>query len=395
MNRTQSSLRKKNMWRTGRIALLVVLLIIMAVVGFGCIHGLAPIGWSAGTVSDGTLFIGSREGRLVAINVADESESRRWSTQLKAVSQGGLFGCSPAMGGTGCGTGASGVAIYGTPVVSGDRVYMGGYNGKFYSYDVATLQVDDVFPPEGNLEPIVGGAVTSHGKIYFGNTDGNLYALNADSLLMEWVFPTGDKIWATPAVSDGTVYIGSFDKKLYAVNAADGSQKWARETEGAIVATPLVDNGIIYVGSFDKNLYALNAADGGIKWQFTAESWFWAEPVIYNGNLYAACLDGNVYVLQAATGKLVTQVELDSPVSSRPVIVDDDVIVASREGIVYTINTRSYGLNQLAAFEDEEINGPLTAYEGIIYIQGQELKLHRINALNGALLTTVSLKSQE
>ncbi|MFC2002169.1 PQQ-binding-like beta-propeller repeat protein, partial [Chloroflexota bacterium] len=108
----------------GRIWLLFVVLLVAGLTSSGCIKGLQPIGWSGGAVYDGTLFVGSKEGRLVAFNIADGG--RQWSEPLKA--QAGGFGCMPVAGG-GC-TAPAGVAIYGTPAVSGDLVYIGGYNGK-------------------------------------------------------------------------------------------------------------------------------------------------------------------------------------------------------------------------------------------------------------------------
>jgi outer membrane protein assembly factor BamB len=393
LNIKQDASHRKGTWRIGRIALLSALLVIVAVVGFGCVRGLAPIGWSAGAVFEGDLYVGSREGTLVAVNLADES--RLWSVPLKAAAQSGFFGCSPYSGGGGCGGGSAGVAIYGTPLIYGDKVYLGGYNGKFYSYDVNSLQLDDVYPPEGNMEPIVGGAVALNGKVFFANTDGYLYAMDASNLLLEWRFATEDKIWSTPAVDGDTVYIGSFDNRLYAVNAYDGSQKWQFQAEGAIAATPLVYDGTIFIGSFDRNMYALNAADGSIRWQFMGENWFWAEPVIHNDVLYAGCLDGKVYALAVDTGRLVAEFELDAPVSSTPAVVDNSIVVASREGTVYTIDTGSRQMAQLAVLE-EQVNGPLTAYESIVYVHStEELTLHRINAVNGAILRPISLKSQD
>jgi len=133
----------------------------VSLVGLGCVKGLMPIGWSGGAVSDGTLFVGSKEGRLVAINLDDES--RLWAESLRPVSQPGFLGCSPVMGG-GCG-GAAGVAIYGTPVIYGELVYIAGYNGKIYAYNTEGLALRWVYPRESNLEPFVGGLVAAEGKL--------------------------------------------------------------------------------------------------------------------------------------------------------------------------------------------------------------------------------------
>jgi outer membrane protein assembly factor BamB len=380
---------KRGKRRTGKILLLMFTLLVIGLASSGCIKGLQPIGWSGGAVSGGTLFVGSKEGRLVTVNLADES--RYWSEPLKSTGQTGGFGCLPTAGG-GCGATSAGVAIYGTPVVSGDLAYIGGYNGKIYAFNTSSLVIRWTYPREDNLEPIVGGGVVAQDKVYFGSSNGKIYALDAATGDKQWEFATGDKIWSTPAISGDTLLVSSFDKKLYALNAADGSKKWEFETEGAIFSTPLVHNGTVYFGSFDRYLYAVNAADGSLKWKFMGENWFWAKPIAYGDTIYAGCLDGKVYALQADTGNKVAEFELDSPVSSSPVVVDSSIVLASRKGIIYTIDI---GLNQLEQLTniEAEVFGPLAANEGVVYIHTQDLTLRRVNAINGVVFRPISLKS--
>jgi outer membrane protein assembly factor BamB len=387
----------KKKWNTGWLVLLLTLIMAIGLVSFSCVRGLAPIGWSGGTISDGTLYVGSREGRLVSVNLTSEKQPL-FSEALKAQSQPGLFGCSPSYGG--CGASSAGVAIYGAPVVSGDLVYMAGYNGKIYACSISNLATRWVYPRDSYLPPIVGGLALAQGKLFFGCSNGKidnkkvkgvLFALDANTGDLLYQVETGDKIWATPAVEGDTLYIGSFDKSLYALNIADGSIKWQFPTDGAVVATPLVSNGTVYVGSLDRNFYALNAADGSLKWQFTAGNWFWAEPVLYNDLIYVGCLDGRVYVLRATTGEKVTEFDLGYPVSSQPVVVGSSVIFATRKGAVYSISGDSNQIKMLADVKTE-VNGPLTAYDGIIYIHTQNLLLYRVNASDGSILTAISLQ---
>jgi len=383
-------LRLKGKWLSYKLPLLIAAFLAISLITIGCVSGLTPIGWSGGTVSNGTLYVGSNEGRLVAINLADES--RQWAETLKTVTQPGLFGCAPTAGG-GCGTGTSRVAIYGTPVVAGDLVYIAGYNGKIYAYNLSNISsLRWVYPREGNLQPFVSGLVEADGKLFIGGSDGRVYALDATTGDKLWEFATGEKIWGTPAIDGNTLYIGSFDKKLYALNTADGSKKWEFVTEGAIISTPLVYNGTIYIGSFDRNLYAVNAIDGKLKWKFMGENWFWAEPAVFNDTIYAGCLDGNIYVLKASSGEKVKSFDLVNPVSSQPVIVDSSVIFANRKGVIYSIATGSQDIKQIADLKTD-VDGPLTAYEGIIYIHTQQLELQRINAASGTPYSPVSLKS--
>ena len=380
---------KRGRLLTGRALLLAVILLLLGLASAGCIKGLQPVGWSGGVISDSTLFVGSKEGRLVSVNVVDES--RQWSEPFKAVARAGGFGCLPSAGG-GCGAASAGVAIYGTPAVAGDLVYIGGYNGKVYAFNSVSLEMRWSYPREDYLEPVVGGLVVAQGKVYFGSSDGKVYALDAATGDKQWEFETGDRVWATPVIDGDTLFIGSFDKKLYALNAADGSKKWEFETEGAIAATPLVYDNTVYIGSFDKHLYAINAASGSLKWKFMGENWFWAKPVAYGDTIYAGCLDGKVYALKIDSGGNVAEFDLESPVSSSPVVVDSSIIFASRKGVVYILDTGSNELKQLADIE-EEVLGPLCASEGIVYLHTQDLSLYRVNVNTGAVLMSVSLKS--
>ena len=376
----------------GKTLFLLVILLMVGLTSLGCVRGLQSVGWSGGAVSGGTLFVGSKEGRLVAVNIADES--RQWSEPLKASTPAGGFGCAPAAGGGGCATAPAGVAIYGTPAASGDLVYIGGYNGKIYAFHSSSLATRWVYPREGNLEPIVGGLVVAQGKVYFGCSDGKVYALDAATGDKQWEFETGDKIWSTPAIDGDTLFIGSFDNKLYALSATDGSQRWEFKTGGAIVSTALVQDNTVYIGSFDRYLYAVNAIDGSLRWKFMGENWFWTKPIAYDNTVYAGCLDGKVYALQASSGGKVAEFTLESPVSSSPVMVDSSIIFASQKGVIYSLDTGSSELKRLIDIE-EAVYGPLCASEGVVYIHTQNLTLHRVNANTGAILTPISLKSKE
>lgn len=391
---------KKGRRHIGKILFLAVIVLLLGVIGFSCVEGLTAIGWSGGAVSDNTLYVGTQQGRLVAIDLTDRS--RLSAEELSAGGTGGgLFGCMPVGGGC---AGGSGVAIYGTPAYSDELVYIAGYNGRVYAYNKDNLATRWVYPREGYLEPIVGGAVVSDGGVYFAGSDGFIYGLDAETGDFLWAYSTGkdgDKgknIWSTPAVADGTVYVGSTDKNVYAVNAADGTRKWLFTTEGAVTAIPLVVDGTVYIGSHDRYLYAINASDGTLKWKSMGENWFWAKPVLYEGKIYAGCLDGKVYILDAATGNKLNEFDLEGPLAADPVMYEENVIFCTREGTLYSINTLQNSLRQLAVLDAEDevkVNGPLAIHDGVVYVHTQDLKLRQVNADNGAILGTISLSIGE
>ena len=378
-------------------ALLVMLMLFLGSISvFGCARtGAIPRGWSGVAVAGDTLFLGSMNGKIVALNAS--SGTRVWPQDftLEAPTPTGGFGCAP---------GATTVAIYGTPTVDGDLVYVGGYNGKIYALNASSGALRWVYPRERNLQPIVGGPVISQGKVYIGAADGKLYALDAATGDELWKFETGDKIWSIPAISDDTLYIASFDKKLYAINTTDGSKKWEFATEGAVMSTPLVYDNTVYIGSFDRHLYALNAADGRLKWKsdFVAGKWFWATVVAYNNTIYAPSLDGKVYILDAQTGKKIAEPDLQAPISSSPVIVGKLVIVATDDGKIYALDTdnnQATLITSLKTPKDKEaqINAPLSASDGVVYIHTQTKQYENVYALNPEtreMLWSIPLASQ-
>jgi len=379
---------------TVKLSLLLALLVIAGGSG-GCVSGMTPVGWSGAAVSDNTCFLGSGEGRLVTVNLVDEQ--RQWSDAMSTPS-GGFFSFLPSLGGC---SRAAAVAVYGTPAISGDLVYLGAYNGKVYAYDKNNLRLQWTYPPgkDDYLEPIIGGVTVADGRVFFGVSDENsdvynVYALDALNGNELWKYKTGGKVWSTPAINGDTLYIGSFDHYLYALNTADGSLRWRFATEGAISASPLYAGGTVYIGSFDQYLYAVDAASGGERWKFKGENWFWAKPVKVGDAIYAGCLDGNVYVLGADDGREITRFDLGGAVSSSPVISGDAVIFASQAGEVFRVDTADNALTLLASI-GAEVSGPLCEYDGIVYLHTADLKLHRVKVATGAVLYPISLEKPD
>jgi outer membrane protein assembly factor BamB len=374
--------------------LVMVILILGSITTIGCARtGSIARGWSGTEVVGSTLFLGSMDGKLVALDTSNGSTL--WEVPLETEVPARGFSCAPA---------STSVAIYGTPAIAGDMVYVGGYNGRIYAINSSTRLSRDRYLDEDNRQPIIGSPVVSQDTVFISSSDGKLYALDATSLDEKWQFSTGDKIWSTPAISGDTVYIGSFDKKLYAIDTTTGKEKWEFATEGAIVATPLVDSNTVYFGSFDRHLYALNATDGSLKWKsdFIAGKWFWAGAVAYNNKIYVPSLDGKVYVVDAENGEKIAEPDLGAPISSSPVVVGELVVVATESGVIYALDTDTNRENTIATLKtpkdkEEQINAPLSAGDGVVYIHTQTEQHETVYALDSTTEDTlwdISLGSQ-
>jgi outer membrane protein assembly factor BamB len=378
-----------------KIAFLVLVLfaVVIALPGCSATRGAVARGWAGGVIEDGIIYTASMEGNLVSINTTD------W----RILSSVPLETQEPTGGFLSCAQVSSSVAIYSSPVIADDLVYVGGYNGKVYAFSRTEVRQEPrwVYPRQDNVGgSIIGGIIYNNGKLYFGSANNKVFSLDAADGFKEWEIDLPDKVWSTPAILNDTLYIGCFDKKLYALNIADGSIEWDYETEGTIVSTPVVDGNTVYFSSFDRYLYALNAATGTLKWKYQADNWFWAKPVLYDGTIYAPCLDGKVYIIDTNSGQKKEEYDFENPISSSPVIVDDLFLVAAqldkkgeiRNSVLHYINLEDGTNGELYTFgEDENVFAPLVAYNGKVYIQTSLNELYEIDAKTGARRQPIKL----
>ena len=378
-------------------ALLLMLLLVVIVLAFaGCTRSIGIArGWSGGAVANGTIFVGSMEGEVFTLD-ATNGDMMGDPIKIEATAASGGLGCIPT-----CGSAqATAIAIYGSPVIREDLVYVGGYDGKVYAYafqnGVLRQEPRWVYPRQGSVDgPIIGGIAVDGDKLYFASASGTIYALDAADGFKEWEYSIGEKIWSTPAIANDTLYIGCFDEKLYAVDINDGTEKWNFQAEGAISATPLVYDGTVYFGSFDRHIYAVDETTGDLKWQFpeddtdgdTPGNWFWTAPVETDGIIYAACLDGKVYAIDGGNGNLVSTFDLGNSIASAPVVVDSKVIATSTsltdmEAAVYALGSDNTK-NELLTL-DEKVYAPLFASGTTVYVHTTEDNLYAIDINTGA-----------
>lgn len=188
---------------------------------------LAPIASSPAIGGDGTIYVTTSAGKLVA--VAADGSVAKWQ-----VPTNDTLGSSPAL------------ALDGS-------VYVGSSDGRLYAFtrDGATKWTFETGAPASG-SPTVGGDET----VYVGSGSGKLFAVSPDGKVL-WTYEAGGAITGAPCVRGGVVYVGSADKKLHAIGTQTGKLLWAYATLGA-VATPVVGvDGTVYAGSLDGNVYAI------------------------------------------------------------------------------------------------------------------------------------------
>jgi len=325
---------------------------------------------SSPAIADGTVFAGSTDGNLYAVDQA--SGAQRWAFATKA-------------------------RIASSPAVANGVVYFGSYDGTFYALDAKTGAVKWTFATGGERRfaakrlhgstPVaetmpdpfdfyLSSPVVVGGFVYFGSGDGNVYALNASTGAVAWKVQTGDVVHASPAVVDGVVYVGSWDSYLYALDARSGAQKWRFKTgedpvihnQVGIQSSAAVADGVVYFGCRDSKFYAVDAKSGQQLWAFDNKgSWVITSPAVRKGRVYFATSDtGLLHVLDAKSGAAVTKLDFSRwPMFSSPALVGDTLFIGSHAGKVLAIDLKTQSLAATFQTEASKQNGPaLTKPDG-------------------------------
>jgi outer membrane protein assembly factor BamB len=149
-----------------------------------------------------------------------------------------------------------GWASYSSPVIVGDKVYVGcSYNelrteSRFYCFWASNLTKIWEFYP-GVATGFFSSAGYYNGLIYVGAIDGNLYCLNATTGAETWKYDVGGT-WSSPAMTTERLYIGSKTGYIYCFNLSQpGTPEyyWRYQITGEVDASPSVVPGRVYIGT--------------------------------------------------------------------------------------------------------------------------------------------------
>jgi outer membrane protein assembly factor BamB len=276
--------------------------------------------WSSPAVVGGTLYIGSDDTYVYALNSA--TGVKLWSFKT-----GDMVRSSPAVMGGVVYVGSNdnklyalnastGVKIWSaltggdiddsSPLVVGSTVYVGSLDGYFYAFktsDGSLLWKVNTWAPR---EP----AAYWNGTVYVGSDKSQLFALDATTGATKWTATLGGLVRCAPSISDGVVYVGSDDYHVYAYDATTGALKWKSQLFphlGIVRSAPAVWNGTVYVDTGEtspmgSHLYALNTSNGATKWSTEMSDYSTSSPVVANGVVYTGSFDHQIHTFDAATG---------------------------------------------------------------------------------------------
>jgi outer membrane protein assembly factor BamB len=294
---------------------------------------------SPAIASDGTIYFGSFQGKLWALN---PNGKPKWSFRARS-------------------------EIKSSPAIASDgTIYFGSRDRCFYAIS-----------PEGKKKwsfktgawvdssPAIG----SDGSICFGSRDGTFYSLTPNGSL-KWRFPSHGQIESSPAIGrTGRICFGSHDKNFYCL-AADGAKQWEFKTRGAIISSPALDEKDgSYFTSIDGFLYALNA-DGTLKWKLHTGGITQSSPVVgTDGSIFVGVND-EVWQVSTEGKKLWAQsFNWHDFFEAPPLILKDgSVCHISRYGMLMCMNPADRNLKWMYYLTGHGSASPAVGDDGTVYL---------------------------
>jgi outer membrane protein assembly factor BamB len=390
--------------------LVLALIACLPLVAASCIGvGQAAVGWSGPTVQDGIIYVASGAGGVVAVNSSNGDEL--WFYAMVTTSGGGLS----------CGPTSAPTAIYATPVVDGDLVYVATYNGQVLALSTLARSQNLTFPQQryGEWEwdcpldgaksaAIVADLLVSADTIYLSSSNGRVYCLDKEFGDRNWASEILDerhgKLWTSPAIQGDTLYVGTFDGHICALSAGTGELlDWSFQSEVGFASPPVIYGNTLFLGSFDRYLHAIEIGSNASMWRFPEEepagNWFWASPIVNEGIVYAACLDGSFYAIEAETGEELWKFDTESSIVSPPVLMDSLLIVIDESGTVHVFDISTEFGNQAervkAISVGASVRSSFYAQNGLVYTRGEDNRLYVVDVGRGAVSWTFDLSEKE
>jgi outer membrane protein assembly factor BamB len=279
-----------------------------------------PVFSSPALGPDGTIYVGSSDGKLWAVNT---NGTTNWTFLI-----GPQVTASPAIGADG--------TIYIGSISPSNRLYAVNTNG-LKKWEFATGGPLTTTP-----------AITIEGAILFTSQDGKLRALNPDGSL-SWEFSMGTQYPSSPAIAaDGTIYVGSGHNDpvlLYNVGELhaiypDGTPKWTFDARGPFSTPAIGAAGIVYVASSDNEgkVYAFDR-QGHKLWELKTGASIGNSPVIAtDGTIYVANRNQILWAINPNGTQKWTYNAGASQNSTVALSADGTLYIGSGNGNLYALN---------------------------------------------------------
>ena len=277
-------------------------------------------------VAEGKVFVGSTDSSLYALEADSGKLVWKYETGEKI------------LGGANWIKGPSSAGLAPSPDAKPKAkdaawVLVGSYDFKLHSVDAATGQAAWTYE-SGNY--INGTPAVADGQTVFGGCDAVLHVISlADGKQVKEV-DAGAYVAGSVALADGRAYFGQFEDEFLCVDLKEGKKAWSfRDRNFPFFASPAISGQRVVFGGRDKLLHCVQREDGKPLWSFATRGKVDSSPAICGDKVVVGSDDGRVYMVSLESGKELWSYEIGQAVGSSPAIAGGKVVVGANDGVVY------------------------------------------------------------
>jgi outer membrane protein assembly factor BamB len=157
----------------------------------------------------------------------------------------------------------TGGAVKGALALDNGTVFADNYAGEVWALDAGNGHVKWTAHTQGGGFGRGGGVYSTPavawGRVYLGGLDGRVYSFVEKTGELAWSQSTGAEVYPSPAAAETphsppTVYVGSQDKNFYAFDARTGAVRWQHSLDGIVLGSSSVVGETAYVSAIGPNI---------------------------------------------------------------------------------------------------------------------------------------------
>ena len=272
---------------------------------------------SSPVIGDGRIFIGSDDGCVYALSLADGKEIWKFSTKDM---------------------------IEASPLLVDHTLYIGSMEGVLYALSAQDGKLKWKFTIGSRIVGSANWIDKQDGgaqRILIGSYDNNIYCLDLISGKKVWSYKTDNYINCTPSVDKGKIVFGGCDAKIHVVSQSDGRAIGVIDTGSYIAGSVALSNNYAFVGNYGNKFMCIDLIKKKILWEYGDEKKgapFFSSPAISRDKAIIGCRDNFLYCINPKNGKMIWRFKSRDEIDSSPIICDDKVVVGSNDGRLYIVN---------------------------------------------------------
>jgi outer membrane protein assembly factor BamB len=307
--------------------------------------------YSSPAVSGGTVFIGSDDGHLYALDA--DSGQERW----QSATQGG---------------------VRSSPCVIGGTVFVGSLEGFVHAVEVESGRELWRRRVGRSVESSVRGDAE---RLYVGTGDGAVVAFAPDDGRELWKRPLSGAVIASPAFDDGTLAVGTAEDGLVLLDAASGEVRWRWKVDGGMRGSAALLPHRVVIGSGDGRVDVLDL-EGELAWSAFLRGPVGSSPAVAHSRVYVGGTRGEVVALDLDTGATQWMFDAEGEISASPTVAAGVVFVGTQAGQLFGLDARTgealwryrtgYSIHSTPAVADRRLFVALRYYNMCAFAEASE-----------------------